>query len=82
MRLVIKKSKKIKFTNSVFNLFTLTNTQVLSSNFYLGRDIKGFAAGDFEKKTTRDSSKTIMRKAIDYHLGNKQLNIRKYLSKK
>ena len=62
--------------------FTLTNTQILSSNFYLGRDIKGFAAGDFEKKTTRDSSKTIMRKAIDYHLGNKQLNIRKYLSKK
>ena len=36
---------------------------------------------NFEKKETRDASKIIMRMALDFHLGSKTLNIRKYLTK-
>ena len=32
--------------------------------------------------SSRFTSKKIMRLALDYHLGNKSINIRKYLSKK
>ena len=62
--------------------FILRREQSASSKLYAGKDINSFADGDFEKKTTRDISKSIMRKALDYHLGNKTLNIRKYLTKK
>ena len=48
---------------------------------FLGQDVLDFSQGQFEKKTTRDASKIIMRLALDYHLGNKTLNIRKYLTK-
>jgi recombinational DNA repair protein (RecF pathway) len=48
---------------------------------FLGRDIIDFYEGRFEKQAVRNSSKTIMRIALDYHLGNKSLNIRKYLTK-
>ena len=61
-----------------FSLLTETN---LSNNAFLGQDIIDFSEGRFEKKTTRDASKIIMRAALDYHLGNKTLNIRKYLTK-
>ena len=61
-----------------FSLITETN---LSNNAFLGQDIIDFSEGRFEKKTTRDASKIIMRAALDYHLGNKTLNIRKYLTK-
>ena len=48
---------------------------------FLGKDLIDFEQGQFEKKTARDASKIIMRSALDYHLGNKTLNIRKYLTK-
>ena len=40
-----------------------------------------YKKGNFEKKETRDASKIIMRMALDFHLGSKTLNIRKYLTK-
>ena len=61
-----------------FSLITETD---ISHNTFLGQDIINFSEGKFEKKTTRDTSKIIMRSALDYHLGNKTLNIRKYLTK-
>jgi recombinational DNA repair protein (RecF pathway) len=61
-----------------FSLIAETN---ISHNSFLGQDIINFSEGKFEKKTTRDASKIIMRSALDYHLGNKTLNIRKYLTK-
>jgi len=61
-----------------FSLIAETN---ISHNTFLGQDIINFSEGKFEKKTTRDASKIIMRSALDYHLGNKTLNIRKYLTK-
>ena len=54
-----------------------TSSQLL----FPGEDIINFSEGDFEKKTTRNHSKIIMRIALDYHLGNKTINIRKYLTK-
>ena len=55
--------------------------KIPSEKLFSGEDIINFSSGNFEKKATRDCAKTIMRKALDFHLGNKTLNIRKYLSK-
>lgn len=55
--------------------------KIPSEKLFAGEDIINFSNGNFEKKATRDCAKTIMRKALDFHLGNKTLNIRKYLSK-
>jgi len=49
--------------------------------FHLNDVSFNFKKGNFEKKETRDSSKIIMRMALDFHLGSKTLNIRKYLTK-
>ena len=61
-----------------FSLIKKTDNSQIS---FLGQDIIDFSEGQFEKKTTRDASKNIMRTALDFHLGNKTLNIRKYLTK-
>ena len=55
--------------------------KIPSEKLFAGEDIINFSNGNFEKKATRDCAKTIMRKALDFHLGNKTLNIRKYLLK-
>ena len=59
----------------------ITQEKIPSEKLFAGEDIINFSNGNFEKKATRDCAKTIMRKALDFHLGNKTLNIRKYLSK-
>ncbi len=61
--------------------FSSINENDLTQISFLGQDILDFSQGQFEKKATRDASKIIMRLALDYHLGNKTLNIRKYLTK-
>jgi len=48
-------------------------------NAFSGKDILSFAKGDFMNTSSRNASKQIMRRALDFHLGNKTLNIRKYL---
>jgi len=47
-----------------------------------GLDIINFSKGNFENISTRRSAKKIMREAIDFHLGNKNLNLRQFLIKK
>ena len=59
----------------------LSEDKITSVKLFSGKDIINFSKGDFEKKETRDSAKFIMRQALDFHLGNKSLNIRKYLTK-
>ena len=61
--------------------FAIDKGTVTSQKSFSGKDILNFKKGNFEKKETRDASKIIMRIALDYHLGNKTLNIRKYLTK-
>jgi len=46
---------------------------------FSGKDILNFAKGNLVNPSTRNASKRIMRRALDFHLGNKTLNIRKYL---
>ena len=62
--------------------FTKLQTDSIKSNgVFLGKDILNFSNGDLSEKDSRLASKQIMRLALDHHLGNKSLNIRKYLSK-
>ena len=49
-------------------------------NYYTGKDIINFSKGDLSSPETLSASKQIMREAIDFHLGNKPLKIREYLS--
>ena len=49
-------------------------------NCYSGKDIINFCKGDLSSPETLLASKLIMREAIDFHLGNKPLKIREYLS--
>ncbi len=60
----------------------LQNDLIKSKEVFLGKDILNFASGDLTEPSSRFTSKKIMRLALDYHLGNKSINIRKYLSKK
>ena len=61
--------------------FAIDKANVASQKSFSGVDIINFRKGNFKKKETRDSSKIIMRMALDFHLGSKTLNIRKYLTK-
>ena len=61
--------------------FAIDKANIASQKSFSGLDIINFKKGNFEKKETRDASKIIMRMALDFHLGNKNLNIRKYLTK-
>ena len=54
---------------------------IKSNGVFLGKDILNFSSGDLTEEDSRLASKKIMRLALDYHLGNKSINIRKYLSK-
>jgi len=49
-------------------------------NGYSGKDIINFSKGDLTSPDSLLASKQIMREAIDFHLGNKPLKIREYLS--
>ena len=55
---------------------------ILPQSAFLGQDIINFSVGDLRSVKTRRASKSIMRKALDFHLENKTLNIRKYFIKK
>ena len=59
----------------------VSEENITSVKLFSGKDIINFSKGNFEKKETRVSAKTIMRQALDFHLGKKSLNIRKYLTK-
>lgn len=48
----------------------------------IGSDIVNFSKGDFSLIDTRRTAKNIMREAIDFHLGNKNLNLRQFLKKR
>tara|TARA_B100000401_G_scaffold280213_1_gene191367 strand:+ start:1865 stop:2593 length:729 start_codon:yes stop_codon:yes gene_type:complete len=62
--------------------FTILETEsIRSNNVFSGRDIINFSKGDLLEESSRIASKRLMRLALDHHLGNKSLNIRKYLSK-
>jgi len=76
----IKPKDKYMFDPSLG--FTKLQTEsIKSKGVFLGKDILNFSSGDLTEEDSRLASKKIMRLALDYHLGNKSLNIRKYLSK-
>ena len=60
--------------------FLPENSSEHNKNNFSGRDILNLARGNFSSSDTLLASKQIMRQAIDYHLGNKTLKIREYLS--
>jgi len=58
--------------------FILKNVKKgISEDIFKGKDILNLSKGDLEDLETRRASKIIMRRAIDTHLGNKSLNVRK-----
>ena len=76
----IKPKNKYMFDPSL-GFTKVENDSINSSGIFLGKDILNFSTGDLTEEDSRLASKKIMRLALDYHLGNKSLNIRKYLSK-
>ena len=53
--------------------------QLRSFELILLQELLSFAKGDLISTSSRNASKQIMRRALDFQLGNKTLNIRKYL---
>ena len=74
----IKEDTSYKFVPSV-GFLPLTKSESNKNNFS-GRDILNLSTGNFSSPDTLLASKQIMRQAIDFHLGNKTLKIREYLS--
>ena len=60
--------------------FQSADDELNKKNYYTGKDIINFSKGDLSSPETLLASKQIMREAIDFHLGNKPLKIREYLS--
>ena len=76
----IEVNDKYRFDPSL-GFTKLQADSIKSNGVFLGKDILNFSRGDLTEEDTRVTSKKIMRLALEYHLGNKSLNIRKYLSK-
>ena len=74
----IKEDTSYKFVPSV-GFLPQTKSESNNNNFS-GRDILNLSTGNFSSPDTLLASKKIMRQAIDFHLGNKTLKIREYLS--
>ena len=74
----IKEDTSYKFDPSV-GFIPQTKSESNKNNFS-GRDILNLSTGNFSSPDTLLASKLIMRQAIDFHLGNKTLKIREYLS--
>ena len=74
----IKEDTSYKFVPSV-GFLPQTKSEPNKNNFS-GRDILNLSTGNFSSPDTLLASKQIMRQAIDFHLGNKTLKIREYLS--
>ena len=74
----IKEDTSYKFDPSV-GFIPQTKSESNKNNFS-GRDILNLSTGNFSSPDTLLASKQIMRQAIDFHLGNKTLKIREYLS--
>ena len=74
----IKEDTSYKFVPSV-GFLPQTKSKSNKNNFS-GRDILNLSTGNFSSPDTLLASKQIMRQAIDFHLGNKTLKIREYLS--
>ena len=74
----IKEDTSYKFVPSV-GFLPQSNSESNKNNFS-GRDILNLSTGNFSSPDTLLASKQIMRLAIDFHLGNKTLKIREYLS--
>ena len=60
--------------------FQLLKDSSDKKNCYNGKDIINFSKGDLTNPDALLASKQIMREAIDFHLGNKSIKIREYLS--
>ena len=60
--------------------FQLLKDSSDKKNCYNGKDIINFSKGDLTSPDALLASKQIMREAIDFHLGNKSIKIREYLS--
>ena len=76
----IKVNEKYAFDPSL-GFTRLKADSIKSQGVFSGKDIINFSNGDLVDQDSRLASKQIMRLALDHHLGNKSLNIRKYLSK-
>ena len=74
----INEDTSYKFVPSV-GFLPQTKSESNKNNFS-GRDILNLSTGNFSSPDTLLASKQIMRQAIDFHLGNKTLKIREYLS--
>lgn len=74
----IKEDTSYKFVPAV-GFLPQSNSESNKNNFS-GRDILNLSTGNFSSPDTLLASKQIMRQAIDFHLGNKTLKIREYLS--
>ena len=74
----IKEDTSYKFVPAV-GFLPQSNSESNKNNFS-GRDILNLSTGNFSSPDTLLASKQIMRLAIDFHLGNKTLKIREYLS--
>ena len=74
----IKEDTSYKFVPSV-GFLPQTKSEPNKNNFS-GKDILNLSTGNFSSPDTLLASKQIMRQAIDFHLGNKTLKIREYLS--
>ena len=76
----IKEKEQYVFEPSL-GFTKLKSDSINSKSVFSGKDIINFSNGDLSDQGSRLASKQIMRLALDHHLGNKSLNIRKYLSK-
>ena len=74
----IKEEKRYAF-NPIIGFQPLKNSSD-EENSYHGKDIINFLKGDLTSPDSLLASKQIMREAIDFHLGNKSIKIREYLS--
>ena len=78
----IKNNYIYKFDPEVGFLMLGSQDSNHQKGYFKGEEIIKFSRGDLKKIETRKVSKQIMRQALDFHLGNKNVKIREYLSHK
>ena len=76
----IKSEQTYSFEPNLGFVQQADNLEKNNDYVFSGQDIINLSEGDLTEHKTRKASKTIMRLALDFHLGNRSLNIRKYLS--
>ena len=78
----IKKDFSYKFDPFLGFLPSSKSSFNNDEKLYKGKDILNFSEGDLANSDTRIAAKQIMRQALDFHLGDKRIKIREYLSYK